>query len=87
MAEYVKRKRIKEADRMGYGGYHNNNVTGDFEYEKKQLMNVADDLCYGEEVIKKLKNAKSSVEMDCIMKGARNAGIIKDLKKGKRAYV
>lgn len=67
-----------------YGGYHNNNVTGDFEYERKQIVNVARDLCYDKSVIAKLETAETSFELDRIMKEARNACIINELTRGKR---
>lgn len=38
---------------------------------KQQAIRAAKDLCYGEEVIRRIKNAKSDVEIERIMATAR----------------
>lgn len=40
---------------------------------RKQAMIAAKDLCYGNEVIKKIKAAKSDAEIERIMNAARHA--------------
>lgn len=37
----------------------------------KNAIDIATDLCYDENVIEKLKNAKSEAEIEAIMNGAR----------------
>lgn len=45
----------------------------DLRHEKKQAVKVAKELCYGDEVANKIKNAKTPYEIDRILHAARNA--------------
>ena len=44
----------------------------DFNYDKKQTIIAAKELCYNSKVIEKLKKAKTSDELTRIMHDARN---------------
>ena len=50
-------------------GFHRDNE----EIYRKQAMTAAKDLCYGNEVIEKIKAAKNDAEIERIMNMARHA--------------
>lgn len=45
--------------------------TDDITTEKQQKIKIARELCYGKEVVDRLRQAKTSHELDRIMKSAR----------------
>lgn len=46
-------------------------VYTELEYHRKQAIRAAEELYYDKSVIRKLKEAKTEREMDCIMSNAR----------------
>lgn len=51
-----------------------NYETDDLRQYRKEALKAARDLCYGEEVQRRIKNAKTSAEISRIMKSARMGG-------------
>ena len=47
------------------------NTSKDFNKTRKQHIDIAKDLCYGKDVIDKIKSAQNEAEIEIIMNGAR----------------
>ena len=48
-------------------------LAAEFREYKRKALKAARELCYGDEVIKRIKNAKTDVEISRIMTSARRA--------------
>lgn len=55
----------------------------DFVYEQQRAITAAKELCYGEDVLKRLYEAKTEYELDRILKTARQNLVDEDLKRWK----